>query len=187
MAVAGLAAPAWGHPSALSQAAEATAEARRLNQQTMWLVLYVLLIIVAPMQHGLAVIAAGPEPWRVRSKRHLALNLGGMLGTVAMLVASVVWQQWIFLTVTPIGFLVGLRNFSYGSRGTAASRDWEREHLTSMLTAGITLHTAFFVFGTSRSLGLELHGLTQLLPWTVPALVGGPIIFWLRAKWRGLH
>ena len=38
------------------------------------LTLYLLLIIVAPTQHGIGVIAAGPAPARLRSLPHLLLN-----------------------------------------------------------------------------------------------------------------
>jgi hypothetical protein len=180
MAVASIVAPSWVQPADPSQSLEAA----RLNRQTMWLVLYVLVIIVAPVQHGLAVVAAADRPSRVRSRLHATLNIAGMLGTVALLAATIAWQQWIFLVVTPIGFVVGVRNLTYTSRSSAMPREWEREHLTSMITAGITLHTAFFVFGTSRSLGWNLEGAASLIPWVAPALVGLPLILWLRTKSR---
>jgi hypothetical protein len=154
--------------------------AASIEQQTMWLVLYVLLIIVTPIQHGLAVIAAGAIPRRVRSRTHAALNILSMIGSLVLLPAALLWEQWLFLIVVPIGLIVGLRNLSYAGRVTAGRLDWEREHLTSQLTAGITLHTALLVFGTSRTLGLHLTGLASLWPWTVPALLGVPAIVWFR-------
>jgi hypothetical protein len=184
LAVTELAAPTLVHPIDPAVSADIVASSTRTNRQTMWLVLYVLLIIVAPVQHGLAAVSAGPTPARVRSRSHAALNIASMLGTLLILGASVVWQQWLFLIVMPIGFAVGLRNLNYASRSSATPREWEREHLTSLLTAGITLHTAFFVFGTSRTLGWQLHGISALLPWTIPALIGLPLILWLRARRR---
>jgi hypothetical protein len=184
LAVTELAAPTLVHPLDHAGPAELVSTSSRANRQTMWLVLYVLLIIVAPVQHGLAAVKAGPVPGRVRSRAHATINILSMLGTLLILGAAVVWQQWLFLIIMPIGFAVGLRNLSYASRASATPRDWEREHLTSMLTAGITLHTAFFVFGTSRTLGWQLQGLSALLPWTIPALIGMPLIFWLRARRR---
>ena len=178
MAIATIGIPSWVHSPNPAE----TAESLALNRQTMWFVLYVLLIIVTPVQHGLAVVAAGPAPARMRSRVHAALNVASMLGTPALLAATVVWQRWMFLIVMPIGFVVGLRNFSYGSRRTATSIEWEREHLTSMLTAGITLHTAFFVFGTSRTLDWRLEGLAALIPWTLPAVVGLAGIAWWRVR-----
>jgi hypothetical protein len=182
LAIAGIVAPSWGHPQEPGQSLGAWEETLRAHRQTMWLVLYVLLVIVAPAQHGLAVVAAGPVPERIRSRLHAALNLLCLAGTVLLLAASVVWQRWVFLTLAPIGFAVGLRNMSYASRASATSSEWEREHLTSMVTAGITMHTALLVFGTSRTLGLVLAGPAGLLPWVLPSVIGLPIIFWLRAR-----
>lgn len=152
------------------------------EQQMMWLVLYVLLTIVAPVQHGIAVIGAGATPRAVRSRGHATVNVLAMLGSLVMVPAAVLWEQWLFLTVAPVGLIVGWRNVSYAARATAQPSDWEREHLTSQLTAGITLHTALLVFGTSRTLGLQLTGPASLWPWTVPALLGVPMILWLRKR-----
>jgi hypothetical protein len=182
LALAGIVVPAWGHPMQPGQTSDVWAETLRAHRQTMWVVLYVLLIIVAPAQHGVAVVAAGPTPARVRSRLHAALNLSCLAGTVLLLAASVVWQRWIFLTLAPIGFAIGLRNVSYASRASATSIDWEREHLTSLVTAGVTMHTALLVFGTSRTLGLVLTGPAGLLPWVLPAVIGLPIVLWLRAR-----
>jgi hypothetical protein len=151
----------------------------------MWLVLYVLVIIVAPVQHGLAAIAAGPEPFRMRSWQHALLSLLAIAGSLLILPAAVSWQQWTYLIVSPIGFVVGLRDLTYAGRRQATPRDWQREHLTSLLTAGITLHTVFLVFGLSRTLHLTLDGWSALAPWTLPALIGLPVVVWLRARWKG--
>jgi hypothetical protein len=82
--------------------------------------------------------------------------------------------------VSPIGLIVGVRNLAWARRPAARRPDWEREHLTSQITAGITLHTALLVFGTSRTLALDLPGVLVLLPWTLPALVGVPVMLRLR-------
>jgi hypothetical protein len=153
------------------------------DRETMWLVLYVLLIIVAPTHHGLAVVRAGPVPARVRSRVHAWLNVTSIVASAGFLGVVVAWQQWLALTLVPAGFVIGLRNLSYAGRLTVAHPDeWEREHLTSMLTAGITVHTALLVFGTSTTLGLELTGALAMLPWIAPAAIGLPVIAWLRTR-----
>jgi hypothetical protein len=164
---------------ALTATDDALASAER---QTMWLVLYVLLIIVAPVQHGLAVVAAGPLPRAVSSLTHATLNVLSIVGTVALVPAAMLWQRWVFLAVAPLGLIIGLRNLRYGRRGGAGYADWRREHLTSQLTAGITLHTALLVFGSSRTLGLRLTGIVSILPWVVPAIVGVIAMAWLRRR-----
>jgi hypothetical protein len=154
------------------------------ERQTMWLVLYVLLIIVAPVEHGLRVVTARAEPVLVRSRWHAFLTLGAMVASVALVPAALLWERWHFLIVAPIGLGVGLRQLAYASRPHATRPEWEREHLTSLLTAGITLHTALLVFGTTRSLGLASTGVASLWPWILPAIVGLPMISGLRSRRR---
>ncbi len=161
----------------------AALEAARQSWQTMWLVLYVLLLIVAPVQHGLAVVAAGPLPARIRTWPHAALCLLSMLGSVLLLPFIVAWQQVTWLVVAPLGFLIGVRQLAYGARRSATPSEWQREHLTSMITTGVTLHTTLFVFGSSRTLQWQLEGWIAWLPWVLPALVGLPLIFWLRRRY----
>ena len=182
MAVAGLLIPERVHPPNPDVQAAASAAAAAAARQLMWFVLFVLVIIVAPVQHGLATIAAGPSPRTISSARHTALNVAAMAGSLAIAIASIVWRQWMFLIVAPIGLVAGIRNMQYAALATATPGEWQREHLTSMITGGITLHTAFFVFGSSRSLGLTLPGVLELLPWTLAALVGVPVMLWWRAR-----
>jgi hypothetical protein len=184
MAVAQLVAPSAAHPLDPSVSPDTAAATIRLTRQTMWLVLYVLVIIVAPVQHGLATVAAGAQPMRIRSRLHAALSLLGIAGSVLFLPAVIAWQQWTWLIITPIGFIVGVRNLAYANRPFATPGEWQREHFTSLVTAGISLHTVMFVFMVSRTMRMTLTGWTALAPWTVPALIGLPIIFWLRRRWR---
>jgi len=165
---------------ALYRLSQADAASVAVERQTMWLVLYVLLIIVTPVQHGLAVVAAGPTPHAIRSRTHATLNILSMIGSIVLLPAALLSQQFLFLIVVPIGLIVGLRNLNYAIKPVSTRDEWRREHLTSQLTAGITLHTALLVFGTSRTLGLQLTGMASLWPWMIPALVGVPVIVWMR-------
>jgi hypothetical protein len=187
LAVAQLVAPTFVRPPDPAWSADTIAANVRLTRQTMWLVLYVLITIVAAVQHGLATIAAAAQPLRLRSRPHAFWNLLAMAGSVLLIPAAVPWRQWLFIIVAPIGFIVGLRNLRYASQPFATPAGWQREHLTSMITAGIMLHTVMFVFASSRTLRLTLSGWAVLAPWTVPALVGLPIILWLRSRWRELR
>lgn len=134
MALVGLATP-----SALASVDRSMAATPHL----MWLVLYLLVIIVAPVQHGLAVVSAGALPARIRSRPHLALNLAAIAGTVALFPAAIIWHAWPWFLIVPAGFAVGVRDMHYAGRTTATANEWEQEHLTSMISAGIALHTAF--------------------------------------------
>jgi hypothetical protein len=181
LAIVELIAPSLVRPPDPSLPLAAVQQIARQSRPTMWLALYVLVILVAPVQHGVATVAAGSNPRRLRSRPHALLNTLALVGSVLLLPAAVAWQHPMYLIVVPVGFIVGLRNLSYAARQSAAPLDWEREHLTSMLTAGITLHTALFVFGTSRTLGWALSGWRALLPWVLPAIAGFVAIVWFRS------
>ncbi len=182
LAVATLMAPASVRPPNPAASPEELAATARQTWQLMWLTLYVLVIIVSPVQHGLAVVAAAGQPSRLRTWPHLTLCLLAMLGSAVLLPVLVVWQQATWLVLAPIGFVMGLRQMAYAARREATPTEWRHEHLTSLLTAGITLHTTFLVFATSRSLQWQLHGWQMWVPWILPALVGLPVILWLRRK-----
>ena len=151
-------------------------------RHVMWLILYLLLLIVAPVQHGLAVIAAGARPTEIRSRVHAILNGLSIGAAFLFFPAALAWHAWTFLIPVPVSFVVGLRNMQYASRPSASRVDWEREHLTSLITAGIALHTAFLVLGALRWPWLPAGGLWPLLPWLTPAVVGVPLIVWRRKK-----
>ena len=163
---------------------EAAGDLAQQTKQTMWLALYVVVILVTPVQHGLAVVAAGPDPRRLRSQLHAALNLVALLSSALLLPAAVVWRQPAYALIAPIGFIVGLRNMAYAGRHAASPLEWQREHLTSQLTAGITLHTALLVFGTSRTLHWMPGGWMLWIPWLLPAIVGLAFIAALRQRSR---
>lgn len=183
LAIVELIAPALVRPPDQSLTLDAVQQIARESRPAMWLALYVLVILVAPVQHGVGTVAAGANPGRLRSWPHAMLNTLALVGSVLLLPAAAAWQRPLYLIVMPVGFIVGVRNFSYAARRSAAPPDWEREHLTSMLTAGIALHTALLVFGTSRTLGWALSGWPSVLPWVVPAIAGLVAIVWLRSVW----
>lgn len=149
-----------------------------------WLVLYLLVAIIASVQHGLAVVAAGPAPRRVRSHVHLTLNLAAMAGTLLLFPAAIVWQALWFLLVAPAGFAIGLRNLAYANRPAASRAEWEREHLTSLITSGVVFHTAFFVLSALRWPVLTGGGRWMAAAWLLPAVVGLPAVAVLRYRRR---
>ena len=163
--------------------ADALSAIARQHRATMIVALYVLILLVAPVQHGLATLAAGADPRRLRTRAHATLNTLAIVGACVLLPVFVAQQQPLYLVVVPLGFVIGLRNLAYAGRVRPRPAEWEREHLTSMLTAGVVLHTALFVFGTTRTLGWSLAGWAATVPWLVPSIVGFVAIVWFRQAW----
>lgn len=173
LALIGLAVPQWLAPL------DSTGTATR---HKMTLILYLLIVIVAPVQHGLAVIAAGPASMRVRSRTHATLSMAGLLASLVMFPLSVAWHAWGGLLVSPAGFIVGVRNMLYASRPVASESQWQREHLTSLLTAGIVFHTAFFALAAARWPSMFSDPPWSAAPWLAPAAIGLPVILYLRSR-----
>ena len=105
---------------------------------------YGLVLVWAPVQHDLAVVAAGPSSIRVRSVPHLTLNAAAVVGAVALFPAALIWRAWWFLPTVPFGFALGLRNMRYAERASPEPAEWRREHVASLVAAGVVLHAALF-------------------------------------------
>jgi hypothetical protein len=174
LAVIGLVSPS------LVSAAVSSGATGASGRHLMFLLLYLLMVIVAPVQHGIRVVAAGAQPARVRSVAHLTINSLLVLLAFVLFPAGIVWRGGPFLLVTPAGFAIGLRNMVYANRQRATPVEWEREHLTSMITAGVAVHTALFALTAMRLPQFASGGAINLLPWLGPAAVGLPIILRLR-------
>jgi hypothetical protein len=171
-------------PSLVALAAAQTASGGA-GRHLMLLVLYLLIVIVAPVQHGVRAVAAAGRPAAIRSLPHLVLNSLLVLGAFALLLAGIVWRGWPFLIAAPAGFAIGLRNMIYTNRPSATREEWEREHLTSLITAGIGMHTALLALTSMRVPNLAGGAAWSLLPWIGPAIVGLPLIVRLRATRGG--
>ena len=112
----------------------------------------------------------------------IVLNLAAMVGSVALFPASIVWQTMWFLLAVPAGFIIALRNMRYASLTAATPAEWKREHLTSLITAGIAMHTAFFVLSALRWPAVVGHGWWQLAAWLLPTAIGLPVILVVRRR-----
>jgi hypothetical protein len=168
---------AW--PSLFSRAGATPASVRHLIA----LGAYLLLVVVTAVQHGIAAVAAGPLPMTMRSRRHAALNTGAIVSTLIVFPAAIIWHAWLLLFVTPAGFIVGLRNMRYASHRSATPQHWQREHLTSLVTAGMTLHAALVVLVLLIWPGRP--GTGWLWVWFVAPWAAGMLIsIWLRAVWQ---
>ncbi len=75
-------------------------------------------------------------------------------------------------------------NFRYIFKRSVSGSDRIITHLSNMIGAGIGAHTAFLLFGASRLISHLLVGYWGLLPWILPGVVGGFIIFVQARRYR---
>lgn len=156
-----------GAPLAVAMFLSAPDEATR---QTAAFLAYLITILVQPVFHGVRVVRLRAQK-SVASPLHTALALMAIAAGIAIGAAALVWQQWPFLLVSPIGPVMGVRALVYESR-------WREEHIIAMVMSGIAVHTAMLVFGTSRTLHMTLTGPAAYVPWLLPISIGLPLLVW---------
>jgi hypothetical protein len=143
--------------------------------------LYLLLITFGPVYHGIRVLETRHDPARLRTRFHTLVNGSMIVGACAMIVLGLMSRQPVFVALSPIGFLAGFGNLGFARKPYASRMAWWYEHMGSMIGGGIAFHTAFLVLGAGRLSGVQLTGLTAVVPWIAPSIVGIPAsAIWVR-------
>ncbi len=135
---------------------------------------YLVIITFAPVYHGVRVLETRAEPARLRSPFHTALNTAAIVAAAGMIALAFLAHQPVFAALSPIGVLVGRGNLRFARMPYASRMSWWYEHMGSMLAGGIAFHTAFLVIGAGRVLAAHLTGVTAVIPWVLPSMVGIP-------------
>ena len=131
---------------------------------------YLVTILVQPVYHGVRVVRARAGG-AVRSPLHTTLSLAAIVAGLAIGAAAIVWREWPFLLVSPIGPVMGVR-------ALRPRFSWREEHMVAMAVSGIAVHTAMLVFGTTRTLHMTFTGAAAYVPWLLPTVLGLPLLFW---------
>jgi hypothetical protein len=138
---------------------------------------YLIAILVMPVYHGVRVVRARASGARVAGPLHTALAVSAIAGGVLLGGAAIVWREWPFLLMSPIGPVLGVRALRYANNGDIGPRvSWREEHILSMVMSGIAVHTAMLVFGTSRTLQMTFTGAAAYVPWLLPTVIGLPLV-----------
>ena len=176
-----LADPLAVHPPRATVSPEVAAAIAARIRLTVAFLLYLLLIVFAPVHHGVRVLATRHTPERLLTPFHTAINVATIVAAAAMVILGIVLRQPVFAFMSVIGFLVGPGNLRFARRPYATPMAWWYEHMRSMLGGGIAFHTAFLVLGAGRLLGLRLDGMAAVVPWILPSLIGIPAsAIWIR-------
>lgn len=146
---------------------------------------YLMTILVQPVYHGVRV-ARTRAGGSVGSPVHTALSLAAIGAGLALGAAAIVWREWPFLLVSPIGPVMGVRALIYADGPYFAKRQnrvrphvsWREEHIVAMVVSGIAVHTAMLVFGTTRTLHMTFTGAAAYVPWLLPTVLGLPVLLW---------
>jgi hypothetical protein len=135
---------------------------------------YLVLITFTPVHHGVRVLQTRETPERLRTRFHTLVNVAAILGSFGMIVLALAARQPIYAALSPIGILAGRGNLRFARSPRETRMAWWYEHMGSMLGGGIAFHTAFLVIGAGRLLGTQLTGITAVIPWVLPSVIGIP-------------
>lgn len=176
LAVLTLISPFGTHPEARpadpAGLPEALAELRALEA----FLAYLAVITIATVHHGVRVMQEKGDPAGIRSPFHTGINVLSILagaGSLALGLTLDHGARWIFVALSPIGFLVGIGALRYARRPKPSRMAHWYEHLGAMIGGGIAFHTAFLVFGIQRFVDYSLEGLLGIIPWVAPSVIGG--------------
>ncbi|MEE4203521.1 MAG: hypothetical protein V2I45_07810 [Halieaceae bacterium] len=140
-----------------------------------WMMLYLATLTVNLAWQGKLALANRKEPQRNRAWHNL---LSQVLLTFAAV--NCVWQgllagQWMMVGIAMVGFATVGTNLWFIYKNPLAPTDYIKEHIKSLVGAGISVYTAFFAFGAVRLIP-EL-ALTPGL-WAVPLTTGLALIIY---------
>jgi hypothetical protein len=145
--------------------------------------LYLIVILVMPVFHGVRVLRAAREGTSVSSALHTAAAIIAVVAGIALAIFAIQWREWPYLLLSPVGPVMGVRALMYARRGKEFPGARE-EHLVSMMVSGIAVHTAMLVFGLTRTLGVRLTGAGVYVPWLLPAVLGVLVLLWMVKRER---
>ncbi len=148
---------------------------------------YLAIITLTTVYHGVRVMETKRDPAAIRTPFHTlvhGLSIAAGAGSLLLGLLSSYPGHWIFVALSPIGFLVGLGGLRYARRPRPTPMAHWTEHLAAMIGGGIAFTTAFLVFGLRRFVEYSLEGVLGLLPWILPTVVGTIAIALLQRHYR---
>jgi uncharacterized membrane protein HdeD (DUF308 family) len=169
------------HGGDLSKVADPQAKAAMIRSFWTFL-LYLSLLTVTSVRHGLLVLACKQNRQPLRQFRHLIL-------TVSLTALGPVLAWWghqsgmtLLMIFGGLGLFVGANMLHYSFKQKLDKNHWLIEHLGAMIGSGIAAYTAFFSFGMRRL--MTDSGALQLLAWILPGIIGTIFIRYLSNHYR---
>ncbi|MEE4279198.1 MAG: hypothetical protein V2I82_12085 [Halieaceae bacterium] len=139
------------------------------------MMLYLAVLTINLAWHGWLCIRDRRGPVANRAWHNLLLQV--LLLAVAL---NCAWQGWqlqqvLMIAISGVGFATVATNLWYIYKPKPRSVDRIKEHIKSLVGAGISVYTAFFAFGAVRL--LPEIALTPAL-WSVPLITGLTLIIY---------
>ena len=146
----------------------------------------IAMLTIVNVRTGLLTLKVKRDHSQLRAPSNLALNLLLFVAGAILLVRAQGGSPFyvLFYIFAALCISNAIGNYRYIFKQAVTRTDRIVAHLSNMIGAGIGAHTAFLLFGASRVLKEYLVGYWALVPWIVPGVIGGFIIFWQTRKVR---
>lgn len=137
---------------------------------------YLTLVTFVVLRHGVGVLE-NKDLTSMNTARNRILARMAIGASIALVAYALYFNppiRILLYAMSPIGILSGLGILKAIGGERTENKAWFYEHMGAMIGAGIAFHTAFAVFGSTRLFDIGLTGLTAVVPWILPALIGIP-------------
>jgi len=140
-----------------------------------WMMLYLATLTINLAWQGWLCVRDRTGPQANRAWHNLALQ-----AVLLVVAANCAWQGWqlqqiLMIAISLIGFATVVTNLWYIYKPRPRPVDRIKEHIKSLVGAGISVYTAFFAFGAVRL--IPEIALTPAL-WSVPLITGLTLIIY---------
>ena len=148
--------------------------------------LSISILVLVGVRNGLQAARAKGNHALMRRLDNLVINtvllvVGVWLGIAATGNSPMNVLFYIFSGLSVCTAIINLR---FCLKSSATRSEQIVAHLTSIISAGIGSHTAFFVFGANRILAEFLTGYAIVIPWVLPSIIGTAIILSQAKRYR---
>ena len=140
-----------------------------------WMMLYLATLTVNLAWHGWLCINNRRDHRANRAWHNLLLQLLLTIASVNCLWQGLQIEQLLMVAISGVGFATVATNLWFLYKPNPRPLDRLKEHIKSLVGAGISVYTAFFAFGAVRL--MPQLALTPAL-WAVPLLTGLALIIY---------
>lgn len=146
-----------------------------------WMMLYLAILTVSLVWHGLVTVRNKREHLANRRWPNVALNLA-----VIVAAFNCAWRGWLIdeslmMGIAVVGVASGLTNLWFIYTAAPSKITYQLEHVKAAVGAGISVYTAFMAFGFVRL--MPSNALNPKM-WSIPLVVGLAIIIYHQMRIR---
>ncbi|MGM0631649.1 MAG: hypothetical protein ACQETO_00585 [Pseudomonadota bacterium] len=173
-------------PSLSADTAEGLAGARQIRMQALFL-FSLSVLVLASTRHGWLVINHRDQRGVLRMPLHVGLLSALLLTGLVLLCVGIISGRPLLIIFGMLESWLAVNMLHYSHKPVLQPGEWWIEHLGGLIVSGISVYTAFFVFGGGRLLeplfSDAFTGMSIVL-WVAPGVIGTLAISALTRRYR---